>query len=57
MSTKQTITNPRKAGRQNGAPKIQGKKVIKKEEEMTADELVLKAWKKTYANRHHRLDA
>jgi len=31
-------------------------KAVKKKKELTADELLLKAWKKTYANRNRRVD-
>ena len=40
----------------NGAAKKAGKQTAKKKKELTADELLLRAWQKTYENRHKRLD-
>lgn len=47
------------AAKGNGAgrKKTTGQKSIKrKKKELTADEMLLRAWKKTYENRHKRLD-
>ncbi|HYL99787.1 MAG TPA: hypothetical protein VEZ90_12595 [Blastocatellia bacterium] len=57
MTSKKTVTRRRRIAKRNGSTKIQEKKITKKEEELTADELILRAWKKTYENRHRRLDA
>lgn len=41
----------------NGAkPKKPIKKTVKKRKELTADEQLLRAWKRTHENRHRRLD-
>jgi hypothetical protein len=54
---------PEKAVRRRGRVAVAGsafkrvKRMGKKKEELTTDELILLAWKKTYENRHHKLDA
>jgi len=61
MSTKRTLKREPSARRNRRASKSKGTKriaerTISKKQEPTADELILRAWEKTYANRHHRLD-
>jgi hypothetical protein len=59
MSKKLTDKKSNGAGKKTGRSALAGKIATKKsgkKKELTADEMLLRIWKKTYATRHKRLD-
>jgi len=55
-SNKRTVARWRRIDVTRKSTRRVGKNAGKKREELTTDQMILKSWEKTYANRHHRLD-